>query len=99
MRKYFAIFKFNLKSELNFKADYIFSLLSFAIHILIFNALWDYILKDRAIAGYSRPGLIWYIIVGEFIAYSIGKKSYIKVSDMIKNGEIANILSKVYYSS
>ncbi len=94
MRKYFAVFKFNLKSELNFKVDYIFSLLSFAMHIFIFNALWDYILKDSAIEGFTRAGLIWYIIVGEFIAYSIGKKSYIKVSDMIKNGEIANILSK-----
>lgn len=94
MRKYLAVFIFNLKSELNFKVDYIFSLLSFAMHIFIFNALWDYILKDSAIDGFTRSGLIWYIIVGEFIAYSIGKKSYIKVSDMIKNGEIANILSK-----
>ena len=94
MRKYLAVFKFNLKSELNFKVDYIFSLLSFALHIFIFNALWDYILKDNVIDGYTRSGLIWYIIVGEFIAYSIGKRCYIKVSDMIKNGEIANILSK-----
>ena len=94
MRKYLAVFKFNLKSELNFKVYYVFSLLSFAMHIFIFNALWDYILKDSAIEGFTRSGLIWYIIVGEFIAYSIGKRSYIKVSDMIKNGEIANILSK-----
>ncbi len=94
MRKYFAIFKFNLKSELNFKVDYFFSLLSFAIHVFVFNALWDYILQGKMIEGYGRTELIWYVIIGEFIAYSIGKKNYIKVSDMIKNGEVANLLTK-----
>ena len=94
MRKYFEIFKFNLKTELNFKVDYFFSLLSFAVHIFVFNALWDFILKDKAILGYTKNQLIWYIIVGEFIAYSIGKKNYLKVSDMIKNGDVANLLTK-----
>lgn len=94
MRKYLAVFKFNLKSELNFKIDYIFSLLSFAVHIFVFNALWDYILQGKAIAGYNKTTLIWYIIVGEFISYSIGKNNYVKVSDMIKNGDVANLLTK-----
>ncbi len=94
MGKYLAIFKFNLKSELNFKADYIFSLLSFAIHVFVFNALWNYILQGKMIEGYGKTQLIWYIIIGEFLAYSIGKKNYIKVSDMIKNGDVANILTK-----
>ena len=94
MRRYLAVFKFNLKSELNFKVDYFFSLLSFAVHIFVFNALWDYILQGKAIAGYSKNELIWYIIVGEFIMYSIGKNNYIKISDMIKNGDVANILTK-----
>ena len=98
MRKYLAVFKFNLKSELNFKVDYFFSLLSFAVHIFVFNALWDYILQGKAIAGYSKNELIWYIIVGEFIMYSIGKKNYIKISDMIKNGDVANILTKFSFS-
>ncbi len=94
MRKYLSVFKFNLKSEINFKADYLFSLLSFAVHIFIFNALWEYILADKTLLGYTRANLIWYIIVGEFLAYSIGKKNYIKISDMIKNGDIANLLTK-----
>lgn len=94
MRKYLEIFRFNLKTELNFKVDYFFSLLSFAVHIFVFNALWDFILQDKTILGYSKNQLIWYIIVGEFIAYSIGKKNYLKVSDMIKNGEVANLLTK-----
>lgn len=94
MRKYFEVFRFNLKSEINFKIDYFFSLLSFAVHIFVFNALWDFILQDKAILGYTKPELIWYIIVGEFVAYSVGKKNYLKVSEMIKNGDIANLLTK-----
>lgn len=94
MRKYLAIFKFNLKTELNFKVDYFFSIISFAIHVFVFNALWDYILQGKMIDGYGKTELIWYVIVGEFLAYSIGKKNYIKVSEMIKNGDVANILTK-----
>lgn len=94
MRKYLAIFKFNLKTELNFKVDYFFSIISFAIHVFVFNALWDYILQGKIVEGYGKAQLIWYVIIGEFIAYSIGKKNYIKVSEMIKNGEVANILTK-----
>lgn len=94
MRKYLEVFKFNLKSELNFKIDYFFSLLSFVIHMFVFNELWDFILKDSAIQGYGKAQLIWYITVGEFIAYSIGKKNYQKVSQMIKSGEVANLLIK-----
>lgn len=94
MRKYIEIFKFNLKTELNFKVDYFFSIISFAIHVFVFNALWDYILQGKIVEGYGKAQLIWYVIIGEFIAYSIGKKNYIKVSEMIKNGEVANILTK-----
>lgn len=94
MRKYFEVFKFNLKSEMNFKIDYFFSLLSFAIHMFVFNALWDYILQGKTMLGYGKCELIWYITIGEFIAYSIGKKNYIKVSEMIKNGDVANLLIK-----
>ena len=94
MKKYLAIFKFNLKSEFNFKVDYLFSMLSFAVHIFVFNALWNYILQGKAVAGYTKNELIWYIIVGEIIAYSVGKKNYINISNMIKNGDVANILTK-----
>jgi len=91
MRKYIEIFKFNLKTELNFKVDYFFSIISFAIHVFVFNALWDYILQGKMVEGYGKAQLIWYVIIGEFIAYSIGKKNYIKVSEMIKNGDVANM--------
>ena len=93
MRKYYEIFKFNLKTKMNFKANYFFSLLSFTIHILVFNTLWDFILKGKTILGYTKPELIWYIIIGELIIYSTSH-NYRKVSDMVKNGDIANMLTK-----
>lgn len=94
MRKYIEIFKFNLKSKFNFKTDYVFSLFSFTIHVFVFNELWDFILKDKMVLGYSRPELIWYIIIGEFLLYIVGGKNYKKISDMIKSGDVANMLTK-----
>jgi ABC-2 type transport system permease protein len=93
MNKYFNIFKFNLKTQLNFKLNYIFSLFSFAIHIFVFSSLWDYILKDKTILGYSKSELIWYVIIGELIIYTL-THNYKKISLMIKNGDIANMLTK-----
>ncbi len=93
MSKYLDIFKFNLKSKLNFKINYIVSLFSFTIHILVFNTLWDFILKDKTVLGYTKPDLIWYIIIGELIIYTTSN-NYKKISQMIKSGDIANLLIK-----
>ncbi len=93
MNKYFEIFKFNLKSKLNFKLNYIFTLFSFTIHVLVFNTLWDFILKDKTILGYTKPELIWYIIIGEFIIYTTSH-NYKRISYMIKSGDIVNLLVK-----
>lgn len=93
MNKYYEIFKFNLKTKINFKANYIFSLFSFAIIILVFNTLWDFILNGKTILGYTKPELIWYIIIGEFIVFTTSH-NYRKISDMVKSGDIANMLTK-----
>lgn len=93
MRKYLEVFKFELKSQMNFKANFIFSLFSFSIHIFVFSQLWDYMLKDKLILGYSKPELIWYIIIGEFLMYTV-RRNYNEISDMVKNGDIANMLVK-----
>ena len=94
MRKYLDIFKFNLKTELNFKVDYFFTLFSYLVHVFILSELWDYILRGKEINGFGRAELVWYITLGEFIMYSISKKNYKKVSDLIKSGNIANLLTK-----
>lgn len=91
MRKYIEIFKYSMKTQIKFIFDYIVSLFSFAIHIFIFNELWDYILQGKQVAGYTREELIWYIIIAEFITYS-AFKIYKKIGEMVKNGTIANML-------
>lgn len=93
MRKYFEIFKYSLKMNLTFIYDYLFSAISFAVHMLVFNSLWDFILKDGTMYDYDRPMLIWYIIVAEFITYG-ASRFYKKISDMVKDGTIANLLIK-----
>lgn len=93
MKKYFSIFKYSLKTNLTFLFDYMFSLFSFAIHIIVFNALWDYILKDGSMFNYTKSELIWYVIITEFITYSI-VIFYKKISEMVKDGTIANMLIK-----
>lgn len=50
MKKYFAIFKYGLKMNFAHMVDYLVSLISFTIHVSIFNALWDFILKDGTAA-------------------------------------------------
>lgn len=92
-KKYFSIFKYSLKMNVTFIYDYLFSLFSYTIHVMVFNCLWDYILKDGSLFGYTKQELIWYIIITEFITYSV-VKFYNKVSDMVKDGTVANLLIK-----
>lgn len=93
MNKYLKVFIFNIKSELNFKADFISSLFSFTIHVLVFNFLWDFILGSKLSFNYTKNQLIWYIIIGELILYGVSS-SYKKISNMIKSGDVSNMLIK-----
>ena len=93
LNKYIEIFKYSLKSKMAFIFDYIISLFSYVIHVFIFNELWDYILQGKEVMGYTKQELIWYIIIAEFVMYT-SYKSYKKISQQVKNGEIVNMLIK-----
>lgn len=93
MKKYFAIFKYSLKTQLTFIVDYLFSLFAFSIHVFVFNELWDYILQGKSIVGYTKAELIWYIIIAECVTYS-SMSTYKKIGAMVKQGDIANMLIK-----
>lgn len=93
MSKYIKIFLFQLKTELNFKVDYIAALFSFCIHVIVFYFLWDFILGEKLSKGYSKEQLVWYVIIGELIVYTV-TGMYKNVSDMIKSGTISNMLIK-----
>lgn len=93
MRKYIEIFKYSVKSKLTFVWNYLFSLCSFAVHVFVFNELWDYILQGKMVAGYTKTELIWYIIIAEFITYTKESK-HKQIASMVKQGDIANMLIK-----
>lgn len=93
MKKYIEILKYSLKTKLTFITDYLFSLISFGLIMFVFNELWEYILQGKLIVGYTKTQLIWYITITEFITFS-SYRSYIRISDMVKNGDIANMLVK-----
>lgn len=94
MRKYFEIFKYSIKTKINFIFDYLMSLCSFSIHVFVFSELWDYILQGKEnVAGYTKTELIWYIIIGEFILYTCNR-TYKFIAEQVKSGQIANMLIK-----
>lgn len=93
MKKYLEIMKYSLKKNATFIVNYFFNIISFFVHILVFNALWDYIIKDGSLVGYTREELIVYIILTEFVIYS-SNRCYKEIATTIKNGEVAVMLSK-----
>lgn len=93
MRKYIEIFKYSIKQKTTFITSYIASLISFGILMFVFNELWDYILHGKLVAGFTKNQLIWYITITELVTLSVNR-SYHKISDMVKNGDIANLLIK-----
>ena len=93
MKKYLEIMKYSLKKNTAFIVNYFFNIISFFVHILVFNALWDYIIKDGSLVGYTREELIIYIIITEFVIYSTNR-CYKEIANTIKNGDVAVMLSK-----
>lgn len=95
MKKYFAFFKTVFKNELSKLSDNIGTIIGFTIHISIFCLLWDFVLGNKLIAGYTKEKLIWYVIFGEAIIYSY-YHYYKTVSMQVENGTIAYDMSKPY---
>lgn len=93
MSKFLRILIFNLKVETKFKVDYVVRIFVYCFRIFVFYELWDYLLKDKLVLGYSKTDLIWYVIIAEAIIYTMSK-NYIRISNMVKSGDIANILVK-----
>lgn len=91
MKKFIAIFKYSLKMNTTFFLNYMFRIFSFMIHVLVFNSLWDFILKDGSLYGYNKQEMILYVILTEFMTYG-SARFYDKISNMVKDGTISNML-------
>lgn len=95
MKKYLAFFTTVIKSELSKLNDYVGTIIGFIIHISVFCLLWEFVLGDKLLAGYTKESLIWYVIFGESIIYSY--HHYFKtVSMQVETGTVAYDMSKPY---
>ena len=95
MKKYLAFFKTVVKSEINKISDSIGTIIGFSFHICIFCMLWEFVIGNKIMAGYTKEALIWYVIFGESIIYSY--HNYFKhVSKQVEDGAIAYDMSKPY---
>ncbi len=94
MNKYIKVALFSIKKETKFMVDYISSLFAYFIHILVFSFVWDFVLKDKvSLEGYTKDDLIWYVLIGEFILFTITNTNR-EISAKVKNGDVAVMLTK-----
>lgn len=95
MKKYLTFFTTVIKNELSKLGDYIGTIIGFIIHISVFCLLWEFVLGNKLLAGYTKESLIWYVIFGESIIYSY--HHYFKtVSTQVETGTVAYDMSKPY---
>lgn len=99
MKKYLYILKSELMSNLQYMFNIIFGFVGYSIMIYIFLNLWRYIYSDptELINGYNMPQMIWYVIITELLWGCIsGRKLCRKISNDVKNGNIAYNINKPY---
>lgn len=99
MNKYWQIFKISFKENKVTYVNTVLTIVSYSIIIFVFLNLWNYIYSDSSqlINGYSLKDMIWYLISGEIIAFSMSGKYIVQgINDDIKSGKIAYILNKPY---
>lgn len=99
MKKYWQIFKISFKENKVAYVNTMLTIFSYGLIIFVFLNLWKYIYSDtnQLINGYSLNDMIWYLIAGEIIAFSMSGKYIVSgINDDIKSGKIAYILNKPY---
>lgn len=99
MKKYLYILKSEIMSNLQYVFNIILGFIGYLIMIFILLNLWKYIYSDPSelINGYNMNQMIWYIIITELLWGSIsGRKLCRKISDDVKNGNIAYNINKPY---
>ena len=95
MLKYLAFSRVTIKENFKNVSNLIGTILSFVIHIIIFSFLWDFVLEGKAISGYTKKELIWYVIVAESLMYSFNYY-YRKVANKVEMGDFAYDMTKPY---
>ena len=99
MRKYIAIFKFELMNSIQYVFNSFSRVAMHVLQIFIFTSLWSYIYSDpsNVINGYSYNQMIWYIIFGNTLRMiTAGRTLTEDISEEVINGGIATKLTKPY---
>lgn len=98
MRKYLAILKMQVINNLAYPGDFLGRSVSIAVFLFIFAGLWQttYIIAGTAsINGLTFANMMWYLMMAETIELGRPRTNRI-ISEQVKNGEVAYILSKPY---
>lgn len=99
MKKYLFIFKTEIINSLQYMFNLLSGFIAYIIMIYVFLCLWKYMYSDPAslINGYNLNQMIWYIIITEILWMSLGgKKICRKITNDVKNGNIAYNINKPY---
>lgn len=98
MKKYLAILKMQVINNLAYPGDFLGRSVSIAVFLFIFAGLWQttYIIAGTAsINGLTFANMMWYLMMAETIELGRPRTNRI-ISEQVKNGEVAYILSKPY---
>lgn len=95
MKKYLAFARVSILEQLKGVVDELGTVLSFCIHIIIFSFLWDFVLEGKAMSGYTKQDLVWYVIMAEAIMYSF-HHYYKKVATKVEMGDFAYDMTKPF---
>ena len=99
MRKYLFIFKSEIMSNLQYLSNIAFGFIGCFVMLFVFLNLWQYIYSDpnELINGYSMAQMIWYVVITEILWTSLGgSKLCTKISDDVRDGNIAYNINKPY---
>jgi ABC-2 type transport system permease protein len=98
MRKYLAIVQMQVINNIAYPGDFLGRSVSIAIFMFIFAGLWKTtfaIAGTDVINGLTLANMLWYLMMAETI--ELGRPRINRViSEQVKNGEVAYILSKPY---
>lgn len=98
MKKYLAIIQMQVINNIAYPGDFLGRSISIGIFLFIFAGLWRTtfaIAGTDVINGLTVSNMLWYLMMAETI--ELGRPRINRViSEQVKNGEVAYILSKPY---
>ena len=96
IRKYLTIFNISLRNALYYSKNLFGGAIMYTLFIYVFFRLWGVIYSGDTIAGYTYKQMIWYVCITEMTGLTIGTTTLYKISQDIKNGDIAYQLGRPY---